>query len=152
MTTLIPTRYFGSRGVTRGDLAEWIEDMRRELTPGTKVYTTVKQVARSGMSRTIDVHTIDCTGDDPEPRWWSYRIAAVLGWSYDDDREAIRVSGAGMDMGFHLVYSLSSLLYPEGFDCIGERCPASDHVNGDRNYTIGHHHNSGGYALVQKWL
>jgi len=45
-----------------------------------------------------------------------------------------------MDMGFHLVSTLSYYLYPEGFGCTGksegrDRCPSNDHSNGDRDYT-----------------
>jgi hypothetical protein len=58
------------------------------------------------------------------------------------------MGGAGMDMGFALVYNLSRSLYPNGFDCIGESCPSNDHVNGYNRS----HHADGGYALQQSWL
>jgi hypothetical protein len=32
-------------------------------------------------------------------------------------------------MGFALVYALGRKLYPDGFDCAGERCPSNDHSN-----------------------
>lgn len=134
-------------------IAEYVEDARRSMPPGSTVYTTVKHVTRSGMQRSINVTTIE----DNEPRWWSYRVAAILGWSFDDDREAVKADGAGMDMGFHLVYSLSSLLYPDGFGCTGKDCPSNDHSNGDRDYgrhttRHKHWHRSGGYALRQRWM
>ena len=57
-----------------------------------------------------------------------------------------------MEMGFSLVYTLSSTLYPEGFKCIGYgRCPSNDHRNGDRDYSP-HQHDSGGYAINHEWL
>ena len=68
-----------------------------------------------------------------------------------NDPEGVPVSGCGMDMGFQIVYCLSSALYPDGFDCIGKDCLANDHFNGDRDYTP-HRHNDGGYALKQRWL
>ena len=64
------------------------------------------------------------------------------------------MGGAGMDMGFALVYELSHALYPDGFDCIGEGCPANDHNNPphpDRE-AGSMHHASGGYALNQRWM
>lgn len=61
------------------------------------------------------------------------------------------MGGVGMDMGFALVHELSYSLWPNGFECTGQRCPSSDHANGDRNYEP-HHHASGGYALRQEWL
>ena len=82
-----------------------------------------------------------------------------------------------MDMGFHLVYSLSYALWPDGFGCVGAGCPSNDHSNGDRDYTphgptdangdpedrdpgpgeardglVRHWHRDGGYALRQRWL
>lgn len=44
------------------------------------------------------------------------------------------MNGCGMDMGFHLVYSLSRVLFSPkqgGFEClgIGHYCPSNDHSN-----------------------
>lgn len=40
------------------------------------------------------------------------RLAATaLGWTYDDKNEGVKVNGCGMDMAFHTVYSLSSVLF-----------------------------------------
>lgn len=49
--------------------------------------------------------------------------------------DAVKMGGAGMDMGFALVHSLSYALFPDGFGCIGDGCPSNDHSNGDRDYT-----------------
>lgn len=128
------------------------------LVPGTKVYTTVRHVSRSGMTRDIDCYAMI----DGEPRWISGLVARATGHTLHGD--AVRVGGCGMDMGFHLVYVLSSTLFPDGFGCIGADCPSNDHSNGDRDYTphgaleseigtgVAHWHQSGGYALVQRWL
>jgi hypothetical protein len=99
---------------------------------------------------------------DNEPRDISYTVGKVIGYNRADDG-GLKVSGVGMDMGFSVVYDLSSYLFDKGFMCTGERkideqgnrvkdwCPSNDHVNGDRDYTP-HLHTSGGYALKQKWL
>ena len=141
---------------------EWADDLRTQLPPGSTAYTVLRHVSRSGMLREIDLLALDA-GDpgDREPvavRWLSYRAAALLGYTLGE-RDGIRVSGGGMDMGFHLVYSLSRTLYPQGFDCIGERCPSNDHSNGQRRPTIfdtdGYpipHHADGGYAISHRWL
>lgn len=102
-----------------------IESLRELLKPGDTVYTTVKSVSRSGMSRSIDVHLIR----DNEPRWIARTVAKAIGWGWDDKREAVKASGCGMDMGFHLVYSLSCTLFPDGFTCPGAKCGGNDHVN-----------------------
>jgi hypothetical protein len=134
--------------------AEYLAQMHRQMRPGTTLWTVLRHVSSSGMTRSIDVYTLP--GAD-EKDWWSYRAAAILGESYDERREAVKVGGCGMDMGFQLVYSLSRTLYPDGYGCIGKGCPANDHANGDRDYTkhtkrAPHWHRDGGYALRQRWL
>lgn len=105
---------------------EAIETLREMLKPGDTVYTVLRHVARSGMSRQIDCYVME----DNLPRWISRTVATACGFTFDQKREAIRVGGCGMDMGFHLVYSLSSVLFPDGqFVCIGKDCPANDHNN-----------------------
>lgn len=121
---------------------EAIKHLQALIKPGDTVYTTIKHVSRSGMQRAIDVHLII----DNEPRWIAPSVAKVIGESFDEKRECLRVSGCGMDMGFHVVYNLSRVLFQGRFTCIGENCPSNDHSNGDRNREP-HAHSDGGYAL-----
>jgi hypothetical protein len=139
---------------------EAIADLRELLKPGDTVYTVLRHVSRSGMVHDIDVYVLR----DNEPRYLSYWTAKAIGAPMHND--SVRVGGCGMDMGFHLVYSLSHVLFPDGFDCIGQglvaddghpvrpRCPSNDHSNdrGASNYAPTRHHASGGYALNQRWL
>src|SRR6185503_15436198 len=92
------------------------ETLRGWLPPGSTVYCILRNVSRSGMSRSISLHY----NENGEPRWISYLAAKAADMSYDDKREAIRVGGCGMDMGFHVVSTLSAYLYPHGFGCIGD--------------------------------
>lgn len=74
-----------------------------------KVYTILRHVSRSGMTRWISLIVFDKkTGELLDI---SYQAAKILKWSFDINRHAVKVSGCGMDMGFHLVYSLSRELY-----------------------------------------
>ena len=73
-------------------------------------HTTVVHVARSGMSRHIKVFAI--SGERIQNI--SYHVAKFLNWRYTD-KEAVFVGGCGMDMGFHLIYTLSSKLYDDGY-------------------------------------
>src|SRR3990167_5500047 len=98
------------------------------------------------MMRVIDVII---PGDSP--RSIASSVAYALDDTLDRNRWGVRVGGCGMDMGFHLVYNLSRVLFPDGFDCIGKDFPANDHSNGDRDYKP-HTHKDGGYALKQRWL
>lgn len=136
---------------------EAIAKLRELLPPGSTVHTVVKHVSRSGMSRSI----VPIIVWDGEPTDVSWLVARVLDAKVDQRNGGVKVGGCGMDMGFHLVSTLSYYLYPDGFGCIGEngreRCPSNDHSNGDRDYTphggkVQHWHRSGGYALRHKWL
>lgn len=77
-----------------------------------QVYTVLKYISYNGMNRVIQVvyvkdgSIIDC----------SYFAAKALGWGYSENHRGIKVSGAGMDMGCHLVYSLSHVLYGDGYN------------------------------------
>ena len=105
--------------------------MREWLPPGATVYTSCDHVSRSGMHRRINVHAI--VGG--EMMWLTGYAANVVGFTRDKKHDGLRIGGCGMDMGFHVVSTLSRVLYPDGFGCIGEGCPSNDHANGDRDYT-----------------
>ncbi len=109
---------------------EAIANLRSMLPPGSTVYTILRHVSRSGMMRRVSLSAII----DGLPHDLDGRAALACGWTWDRDNGGIRVSGCGMDMGFHLVSTLSRVLYPDGFGCIGERCMSNDHSNGDRDY------------------
>jgi hypothetical protein len=110
----------------RTEQAEAIADLRQSLRPGDTVWTSLKHVASSGMSRHIDVLTIPSKDTVLVHTW---RVSKALGMKISPKTDALVVGGAGMDMGFHVVYSLSRTLYPDGFDCIGKGCPSNDHSN-----------------------
>lgn len=104
------------------------------LQPGDTVYTVLRAVSSSGMSRRIDLYAIK----NNEPVYLSGYAATVL----DDrlsEKGGIVVKGGGMDMGFHLVYGLGSALWPNG----------TNKPHGTRNGTPD---TAGGYALNHKWL
>ena len=87
------------------------EELLKEWFPkGSTAHTTVVHVARSGMSRHIKVFAI--TGERIQNI--SYYVAEYLDWRYTN-KEAVFVSGGGMDMGFHLINTLSSCLYDDGY-------------------------------------
>jgi hypothetical protein len=132
--------------------------LREALKPGDTVSTILRHVSRSGMMRSISL----IVARDGEPWDISYFAARVLDDRIDERRGGIRTGGCGMDMGFHLVYSLSRRLFPEGFVCPGEekgrRCPSNDHFNDHstgmerKNYAGKIHKGDGGYALTHRWL
>lgn len=82
--------------------------LREMLQPRQTVYCIVRHVARSGMSRSIDLYVIH----QGEMRRISNLVAESLGWKMSRSyRDAIHVDGCGMDMCFHTVHCLSACLF-----------------------------------------
>ncbi|NNE41626.1 MAG: hypothetical protein HKN14_12005 [Marinicaulis sp.] len=76
-------------------------------------YTILGHVSRSGMSQCISIHYFDTQAG--ELRQLNYPSAVILGYSLDAKHEAIRINGAGMDMGFVLIYALAEKLLGDGY-------------------------------------
>ena len=131
---------------------EALDRLREWIKPGDTVYCILRHRSSSGMSRRISFAISRC-GEISQVDWL---IARALDYRIHQDG-GLKVSGCGMDMGFHVVYNLSRTMFPDGFPCIGRPddrsrfCPSNDHSNGDRDYTP-HNHSDGGYALRSAWL
>lgn len=147
------------------DKTEAIERLREILSPHDKVYLILRHVSASGMTRWIspmvfrEGRALDLT----------YAACYALGINRSERHEGVRVEGVGMDMGFHLLYELGGMLFPDGF---GERCLAdwcmfrpqtkdeAEHCNDGfdnhrfrgRNGDTSGWDNSGSYALIREWL
>jgi hypothetical protein len=75
-------------------------------------YTIIRSVSSSGMSRQISVKVIK------EGRLYdiSFSVAKLLEYPLvQKAHNAVRVSGCGMDMGFHVVSSLSRVLFGDDY-------------------------------------
>ena len=157
--------------------AEAIVHLREVLKPGDTVYTVLRHVSRSGMSRNIDVYYMA----GGEPQWISAYVGHAIrspqsrkNW---ERSQGLTVGGCGMDMGFHIVYSLSHVLFPDGFgvecelchkrphskqeaeDATADKkrtsCPVKEpfrHQYWGRNADKSGWDDDGGYALNHKWL
>ena len=139
---------------------ECIETLRALLPPGTKVYTILRHVSKSGMMREISVKAINGDGDMMN---LDYYVSRVVGDPIGK-HGGVRVTGCGMDMGFDLVYVLSCHLYPDGFGVpsAGKKIrPATKEEAArlvkrglkfhGRNGDASGWDNDGGYALIQSW-
>ena len=134
--------------------AEAIARLREWVKPSDTLYTVLRNVSRSGMSRRIDVYKMTDAG----PHYLTGNVADAIGATFPSKGDGLRIDGCGMDMGFHVVYTLSYVLYPE-YECVGEGsgrwegCPSAAHDSGpDRDrYGAGVTHHDG-YALRQRWL
>jgi hypothetical protein len=70
------------------------------------IYTVLRSVSKSGMSRVIDFYTIE----NDRPQYLSGLIKMALGYRMAKNGGLV-VGGCGMDMGFHVVYTVSSVLH-----------------------------------------
>jgi ABC-type thiamine transport system ATPase subunit len=90
---------------------ENIEYLRNLIAGDEKpvIYTILRHVSSSGMSRDISLIYIK----NNSIYHLNYSAAMALGDRLvsRNSSDAIRVNGCGMDMGFHLVYNLSSVLF-----------------------------------------
>lgn len=101
------------------------------VNEGDTIYTVLRSVAPSGMSRTMSLKVakngkiLDLT----------YYASVVLDYPLVEvnGSRALRVGGAGMDMGFHVVYSLARVLFRDKYEGQPEAVDA-------------------GYSLDQAWL
>lgn len=109
--------------------------LRTLVKPGKTVYTILNHKSSSGMSRSISLAIVH-NGDIVKLDYW---VVQANGEHIDSKHGGIKVSGCGMDMGFHLVYNLGRMLWPNG----------TKKAHGTRNGQPDH---DGGYALNHMWL
>ena len=132
--TANPEHWSGAQVLTAKDgreamKADAIKRLRGLVRPGETVYCVLRHVSASGMSRRIDLYSYR----GGAPVYLSGYAARALGAKLAD-KGGIVVGGCGMDMGFHLVYSLSSVVWPR-YRCRGKRkdgrtaCPSNYHSN-----------------------
>lgn len=84
---------------------------------GSTVYTILDRVSRSGMNRVIRVLIIQDGKEKNDPAIFhpNYSAARLLGYSQEKRGDGLKVSGCGMDMGFHVVYSIAQAVYGDGY-------------------------------------
>lgn len=112
--------------------------LRKRLKSGDTIYTVLRHVSASGMTRHIAFVLQRGTRKEPVELHPNYAIATILGYRQAKDGSLI-VSGCGMDMGFAVVYNLGATLWPKG----------TKKPHGTRN---GEPDSDGGYALKHRWL
>ena len=120
---------------SKSEKQEALEKLKSWIKKGDTLHTTVRHVSRSGMMRHISVKHLKATDNSERPvniSNYDYHIARVLDLPEAPNYQGVKVGGCGMDMGFHLVYSLSRALFKD--EPKGE---------GDRDH---------GYWIKQEWL
>jgi hypothetical protein len=89
--------------------------LRGFLKRGDTVFTSLEHVSRSGMQRVIQCHVFRGGKRNPDHYVLGYNVARLCGYRYDREREGVVIGGAGMDMGFALVYDLSRVMFDDGY-------------------------------------
>jgi hypothetical protein len=119
----------------KSEKQEALEKLKSWIKKGDILHTTVRHVSRSGMMRHISVRHLKATDNPERPvnvSNYDYHVARVLDLPEAPNYQGVKIGGCGMDMGFHLVYSLSRALFKD--EPKGE---------GDRDH---------GYWINQEWL
>jgi hypothetical protein len=105
------------------------------LKAGDTVYSVLRHVSKSGMSRNIDFYIIK----NDQPLWLTGTIANLLGIKRSNSGEGVTIKGCGTDVGFDTVYNLGKTIWPDG----------TPEPHGTRNGMLD---SDGGYALKQVWI
>lgn len=93
---------------TKTTQQENIEQLKKLLKPGDTIYTVLDHVSKSGMMRYITVLKIE----NNQPYYLNYSVARSLDMpEAKDGNRGIKVTGAGMDMGYDLVSNLARTLF-----------------------------------------
>jgi len=87
------------------------------LPKDATIYSIIRRVSKSGMSRLIDFYVIK----DNRPIWITPAVRDLIDYKQDKTTNALKVSGTGMDMCFHVVYSLGSAVHNDGYYFKSER-------------------------------
>lgn len=103
--------------VAAKDREEAIAQLRKLVKPGARIYSVIRHVAKSGMSRDIDFYVIRRDSFDGEMhlQYLTGYMAKALEYSLasqDGSKRGLHVRGAGMDMAFHCVDYLDGVLWP----------------------------------------
>jgi hypothetical protein len=98
---------------SKADRDKALEYLREYLKPGDTVYTILRHVSRSGMARDIGVVAMV----NGEPYAITHLVAQVMGLRQSDVGmgSGVRVTGAGMDMGFSIAYDLAWAMFGDGY-------------------------------------
>jgi len=112
MTTTTATKKVSKKAQKALDVAYAREQLLTHyVKEGSTVYTVLRSVSSSGMSRTLSLKV----ASEGKILDLTYYAGTVLDWPIVEvnGSRALRVGGCGMDMGFHTVYTLSRALFRE---------------------------------------
>lgn len=120
---------------TKTERQESLDNLKSWIKKGDLLHTKLNHVSKSGMTRHISIRHLKATDNPERPvniSCYDYHVARVLDLPEAPNYQGVKVGGCGMDMGFHLIYSLSHALFKD--EPRGES---------DRDH---------GYWIKQEWL
>ena len=88
-----------------------VETLKEYLKEDITIHSIIRSVSNSGMSRNISFKITD----KDNILDLSYHIAKALQYPFNNKKHAVKVSGSGMDMAFHVVHNLSHVLFDNGY-------------------------------------
>ena len=95
---------------TQADKAAAMEALNKYVSHGDTLFTIVRSIAKSGMSRRIDVIAF-AEGGQPIYLTWAMATLGIAGLKRSDEGQGARIYGGGMDMCAHAVDCLSLALF-----------------------------------------
>ena len=113
-----------------------LRDLRKSIKPGDTIYTVLRSVSSSGMSRRISLFMVD--KKQGRIACIDYSVSIVTHYKLGKGSGLV-AQGCGMDMGYAIVHDLGRALWPDG----------TKKPHGMRN---GQPDSYGGYALRHSWL
>jgi hypothetical protein len=106
-----------------------IAEFKKMYKHGTRIYTALKHVSSSGMTRHISVYAVK-KGEIQDITWYAHNI---LDYKLTKGSNALVVVGCGMDMGYHVVSSLANAVF-------GYLSPEKERANGTYTNCYGYNH------------
>lgn len=119
------SKYFTNEEYPR-EQAQALAYLKEHCKPETRVYSLLRHCSASGMQRAISFYVIE----DNTPILLDRSLALLFCYVLSK-HEGVKLNGCGMDMGYHVVNSLSAHLYK----------------NVDGSYS-----HDGAYSLKHSWL
>ena len=95
---------------------EAINRLKEEIKEGDTLWTQLNHVSKSGWTRHISVKCLKQT-DSGEcyPYDFTHLVSKATGWNTGNRHDGVRMQGCGQDMGFHLINTLSYILFDDGY-------------------------------------
>lgn len=111
---------------SKADVERATEFLKRCYPKGATVYTILRQVSRTGMSRQISLVSIQVDEGDSfmedesavavlHPNWATSVILGLALTPTETGYDAVKIGGCGMDMGYEIAYRLGQALYGDGY-------------------------------------